>query len=220
MSSEINQANPPSINPNVDNDILLLREAIANKSGDQAIVKLFLKFRPQLKRVVEFRMDSRIRSRADADDVLQDTFLVVKDRFTEFVEAPGVSLFIWLRQHTLQVLIEFQRLHFRKKRTVEREERLQLPINFSGTSKLIARELIGQLTSPSQAAIKNQELEQLNESLESMGETDREILAMRHFEQLTNNEVAQILNIKPAASSNRYVRALTRLGELMTQLEK
>ncbi|MDB4793989.1 sigma-70 family RNA polymerase sigma factor [Pirellulaceae bacterium] len=220
MSSEINQANPPSVNRNVDNDILLLREAIASKSGDQAIVKLFLKFRPQLKRVVEFRMDSRIRSRADADDVLQEAFLIVKDRFTEFVEAPGVSLFIWLRQHTLQVLIEFQRRHFRKKRTVEREERLQLPVTFSGTSKLIARELIGQLTSPSQAAIKNQELEQLNESLESMGETDREILAMRHFEQLTNNEVAQILNIKPAASSNRYVRALTRLGELMTQLEK
>ena len=80
----------------------------------QAIVKLFLKFRPQLKRVVEFRMDSRIRSRADADDVLQEAFLIVKDRFTEFVEAPGVSLFIWLRQHTLQVLIEFQRRHFRK----------------------------------------------------------------------------------------------------------
>ena len=116
--------------------------------------------------------------------------------------------------------MELQRRHCRQKRTVEREERLQLPATFSGTSKLIARELIGQLTSPSQAAIKNQELEQLNESLESIGETDREILAMRHFEQLTNNEVAQILNIKPAASSNRYVRALTRLGELMTQLEK
>ena len=84
----------------------------------------------------------------------------------------------------------------------------------------MARELIGQLTSPSEAAIKAEELERMHAALESMNETDREILALRHFEQLSNADVAQIIGIKPAAASNRYIRAITKLGEIMERFER
>lgn len=206
---------------NVDDDILFLRENSVNDREEKGIATIFSKFRPQLERVVEFRMDSRVRSRIDANDVLQETFIDVKARYRSFIESPGVSLFVWFRQLTLQVLIEFQRRHFRQKRTVQKEVRLNVPqVDQSDTSQLIARELVGHLTSPSQAAIKAEELEQLNKALESMSETDREILALRHFEQLSNNEVAEIIGIKPAAASNRYVRAITKLGEIMERFER
>lgn len=206
---------------NVDDDILFLRENSVKDRQEKGIATIFSKFRPQLERVVEFRMDSRVRSRIDANDVLQETFIDVKARYRSFIESPGVSLFVWFRQLTLQVLIEFQRRHFRQKRTVQKEVRLNVPqVDQSDTSQLIARELVGHLTSPSQAAIKAEELEQLNKALESMSETDREILALRHFEQLSNNEVAEIIGIKPAAASNRYVRAITKLGEIMERFER
>ena len=206
---------------NVDEDILFLRDRSPHDPQDESIATVFSKFRPQLERIVEFRMDSRIRSRVDAQDVLQEVFLNAKSRYRSFIEKPAVSLFVWLRQLTLQVLIEFQRAHFRKKRTVQKEIPINLPaVDQSDTSQLLARELVGQLTSPSQAAIKAEEIDQLNAALESMGETDREILALRHFEQLSNSEVAEIIGIKPAAASNRYVRAVTKLGEIMDRLER
>ena len=205
---------------NVDEDIVFLRQRNGSDNGDDRIAKVFSRFKPQLERIIEFRMDTRIQTRVDTNDVLQETFLVVKSRYPGFIEKPAVSLFVWFRQLTLQVLIEFQRRHFRKKRTVEKEVRLNIPAgDQTDTSQLIARELAAQLTSPSQAAIKAEELEQLNLALDNMNETDREILALRHFEQLSNNEVAEIIGIKPAAASNRYVRAITRLGVIMEKLE-
>ena len=60
----------------------------------------------------------------------------------------------------------------------------------------------------------------MHAALESMNETDREILALRHFEQLSNADVAQIIGIKPAAASNRYIRAITKLGEIMERFER
>lgn len=206
---------------NVDQDIILLRQSIEQDEGDSRIAEIFSRFRHQLERVVDFRMDPRIRPRVDSNDVLQEAFLDIKSRYREFVRAPGVSLFVWFRQVTLQVLIEFQRRHFRQKRDVQKEIRLNLPaIDQSDASQMMARELAGQLTSPSQAAIKAEELERLQQALESMNETDREILALRHFEQLSNSEVAEIIGIKPAAASNRYVRAIAKLGEIMERLEK
>lgn len=206
---------------NVDEDILYLRDCLADNHEDEGIASVFSRFKPQLERVVDFRMDSRIRARVDANDVLQEAFLDVKNRYAEFVKSPTVSLFVWFRQLTLQVLIEFQRRHFRQKRTVQKEIRIHAAnVDQSDTSQLIARELVGQLTSPSQAAIKAEELDKLNHALETMSETDREILALRHFEQLSNSEVAEIIGIKPAAASNRYVRAITKLGEIMERLER
>lgn len=209
------------IESHVDEDIQSLRQAGDTLAADELLGSVFGKFQSQLERVVEFRMDPRIRARVDPTDVIQEAFLDVKARYREFIQAPQVSLFVWLRKLTLQVLVDFQRRHFRQKRSVQKEIPLGAPPDGPGdTSQQIAREIVGQLTSPSQAAIKAEEIEQLHQALESMSPTDREILALRHFEQLSNSEVAEIIGIKPAAASNRYIRAITRLGEIMEQLER
>lgn len=206
---------------NVDDDITLLRRDAEVDLDDENVASIFLKYRHQLERMIEFRIDQRIRSRIDAHDVLQESFLEIKNRYREFIVNPGVSFFVWIRKITYQVLIDSQRRHFRQKRGVQNEVQLaNVGNDMSDASQLMARELIGQLTSPSEAAIKAEELERMHAALESMNETDREILALRHFEQLSNADVAQIIGIKPAAASNRYIRAITKLGEIMERFER
>jgi RNA polymerase sigma-70 factor (ECF subfamily) len=75
--------------------------------------------------------------------------------------------------------------------------------------------LLGHLTSPSQAALREELSNQLQASLQTMNEIDREVLALRHFEQLSNKETAQILGISDQASSDRYMRALARLRNVL-----
>ena len=206
---------------NVDDDITLLRRDAEVDLDDENVASIFLKYRHQLERMIEFRIDQRIRSRIDAHDILQESFLEIKNRYREFIVNPGVSFFVWIRKITYQVLIDSQRRHFRQKRGVQNEVQLaNIGNDMSDASQLMARELIGQLTSPSEAAIKAEELERMHAALESMNETDREILALRHFEQLSNADVAQIIGIKPAAASNRYIRAITKLGEIMERFER
>ena len=79
------------------------------------------------------------------------------------------------------------------------------------TSLSLAQQLVAELTSPSQAAMREERLSVLREAIDGMDEIDREILALRHFEQLSNAEVAEILELKKTAASNRYIRALKRL---------
>lgn len=206
---------------NVDDDITLLRRDAEVDLDDENVASIFLKYRHQLERMIEFRIDQRIRSRIDSHDILQESFLEIKNRYREFIVNPGVSFFVWIRKITYQVLIDSQRRHFRQKRGVQNEVQLaNVGNDMSDASQLMARELIGQLTSPSEAAIKAEELERMHAALESMNETDREILALRHFEQLSNADVAQIIGIKPAAASNRYIRAITKLGEIMERFER
>ncbi|MFN7290950.1 MAG: sigma factor-like helix-turn-helix DNA-binding protein, partial [Pirellula sp.] len=86
------------------------------------------------------------------------------------------------------------------------------------SSLSIAHYLIDDVTSPSLAVVRSEDLEQLPQALDAMNEIDREVLAMRHFEQLSNAEVAEALELTPTAASNRYIRAVTRLGEIMKTL--
>jgi RNA polymerase sigma-70 factor (ECF subfamily) len=130
----------------------------------------------------------------------------------------GVTLFVWMRQKTIQTLVDLQRSHFREKRDVMKESR-DLDFENGQTSSLsIARYLIDDITSPSLAAARSEDLDQLHQALDSMNEIDREVLAMRHFEQLSNTEVAEALGLTTTAASNRYIRAVTRLGEILKAL--
>lgn len=209
--------NPDSMdkimNGNPDNELSLLREG-----GLTALASLFSSYRDRLERIVGFRLDSRIRGRVDAADILQDVYLAVSDRLPSYLESPDVSFFVWLRQQTLQTLIDVHRREFRQKRDVKREIHFASAGPSGGTSLSIARFLIDQVTSPSQIAVKAEEMQWLQEALNSMNEVDREVLALRHFEQLGNNQVAEILSLTPTAASNRYLRAATRLSEILQRL--
>ncbi len=196
-----------------DDERRMLRE-----DGHTALASLFSTYHGRLEKIIRFRLDPRIRSRIDAVDVLQEAYLETSDRLQSFLESTDVSFFVWLRQQTLQTLVDVQRRQFRQKRDVNREIRFASTGTSDGTSLSIAQFLIDQLTSPSQVVVNAEEMQWLQEALNSMNGVDREILALRHFEQLTNNQVAEILGLTPTAASNRYLRAAARLSEILQRL--
>lgn len=185
--------------------------------GETAVSQLFARYAERLERLVEFRLDARIRSRVDPADVLQEAFIEIARRINDYLASPEVSFFVWIRQITLQTLIGVQRRHFGQKRDPKQE--VAFPNNGSdATSYSIAQAICAQQTSPSRAAMRAEEIQQLHAALAEMDETDREVLALRHFEHLGNNEVAEALGLTATAASNRYVRAMTRLTEIMQRM--
>ena len=187
------------------------------EGGGDALAGLFSEYRPRLERMVEFRLDPLLRGRVESADVLQEAYIEIARRVGDYTADPGVSFFVWVRQLTYQTLIGIHRRHFREKRDPNLEVRLGQRPTSSNTSDSIARVLIDQHTSPSQAAARAEEVAVLRAALESMDEIDREVLALRHFEQIGNNEVAEILDLSVTAASNRYIRAMTRLGEILAR---
>lgn len=187
--------------------------------GEAELAQLYSECRPRLELMVEFRLDPRLRRRIDSADILQEAFLSIAKRLPEFLHAPDVSVFVWFRRLTLQTLVDTHRRHFRDKRSVGKEVKLRTSNANDATSYSIAFSLLDHQASPSKAAVAAEEIDQLRQSLESMDEVDREVLALRHFEHLTNNETAEALGLSITAASNRYVRAMARLTELMTSIK-
>ena len=184
-------------------------------SGDEnKIAEVFSQYEEKLQRMVRFRLDRRLYGRVDTADVMQDVWMEASRRIEDYTSNPAVPFFIWVRQIAWQLIIDLHRRHLgAQKRNVSQE--VSLAKSGVGTSISIAAQLVGDLTSPSQAAIREERLVQLREALESMDEIDREVLALRHFEELSNNEVAEVLGLQKTAASNRYVRALKRLKSIL-----
>jgi RNA polymerase sigma-70 factor, ECF subfamily len=200
-----------------ENLSLLLKKL---KSGDrEAFAQLFSAQRPRLWRTVHFRLDCRLQSRVDSDDVLQEAYLWAAEHLGHFAGDSLTSFYIWLRMTVLQTMIVVHRRHLgAQMRDAEREVSLHGTYLPQATSVSLAIQLSGRLTSPSQAAIRDEAAEQLRQVLEQMDAVDREVLALRHFEQLTNSEVAEALDIQEKAASIRYVRAIRRLKDILSQL--
>ncbi len=185
------------------------------KSGDaDAIAEVFSHHRDKLQRMVRFRLDRRLYGRVDTADVLQDVWLETSRRIEDYTSNPAVPFFVWVRQLAYQIIIDLHRRHLgAQKRNVSQE--VSLGKSNCDTSVSIATQLAGNLTSPSNVAMRGERLTRLREALDGMDEVDREVLALRHFEELGNNEVAEILGIQKTAASNRYVRALKRLKQVL-----
>lgn len=188
-------------------------------AGDErAFAEAFAQHRERLWRMVHFRLDRRLQGRVDADDVLQEAYLDGVKRLHHLAESQPISLFVWLRLITGQTLIDVHRRHLgAKMRDAEREESIQQRLS-EGTSVSLSFHLLAHLTSPSQAAAKAELTALVEEALGGMSDTDREVLALRHFEELTNSEVAEVLGIERKAASIRYVRALARLKTVLQQI--
>lgn len=192
--------------------------AILAQGGQKALADLLAIHQEKLERIVAFRLAPILRSRVDPADVLQEAYFEISRRIHEFIDGSPVSFFVWIRQKTIQTLIDIHRSHTREKRDAHREMPLASAPYGHTTSISIARFLLDDITSPSQAAVREEEIQQFQSALESMNETDREVIAMRHFEHLNNQQVAEVLGISPTAASNRYVRAAAKLSEILTQL--
>jgi RNA polymerase sigma-70 factor (ECF subfamily) len=195
----------------------LLRRA---KEGDsQSLAELFGIYRERLKRMVRLRLDHRLQGRIDLSDVLQEAYLDLARRAPEYFAESTMPFFLWLRLLTGQRLLAIHRRHFgTKMRNVGQEVALRNGAMPQATSASLAAQLLGRLTSPSLAAMRAEMQLRLQEALNSMDPIDREVLVLRHFEELTNIETAEVLGLQKTAASNRYVRALKRLRGILESI--
>lgn len=191
------------------------------RDGEQALARFFAESRDRLKKIVQFRLDYRLKGRVSESDIIQDTYVRAAKRLDGFLEKPDMPFFVWLRLEIQQRLAEIHRFHFNaEKRDVRKEVALPKPQQVPGqTSLAIAAHLVAQLTSPSQVYHRAEQIAQLETALNTMNEVDREVIALRHFEELSNIETAQVLGIEAPAASKRYFRALKRLREIMESVK-
>lgn len=196
-------------------DELLLRVQMGDS---EAFVDLFASYRGRLKQLLEVRMDHRLRAREDASDVLQEVFIDARKRLSHYLNKPELSFYVWLRQVATQRLIDIHRRHVKAEK---RDVRQEVSIDRSqptATSTSIARLLVDSIASPSQLAMRAEMMVHIERALNEMDDIDREVLILRHFEELKNHEVAEILDLKETAASNRYVRALARLRDALADI--
>jgi RNA polymerase sigma-70 factor (ECF subfamily) len=187
-------------------------------AGDaEALGRLFSLHRERLRRMVNMRLDTRLQGRLDPSDVLQEAYLEFANSLDKYARNPAIPLFLWLRLLTGRKL---QALHRRHLGTQLRDAGRELSLHGGAlpqaSSVSLAAQLLGRLTTPSAAAARAELQLRVQEALNGMDVLDREVLALRHFEQLSNAEAAQVLEISEAAASNRYVRALRRIKKLLT----
>ena len=190
------------------------------RSGDRSAVGVLLEgHRVRLERMVRFRLDRRLRGRVDEADVVQDTFIEAARRIESYLEQPTISFFLWLRYLATKRLQALWREHLGvRKRDARREVSIVDGGYSEATSDALAAQLIGKLTTPSQAAMREEMKTRLTEALESMNPGDREIIALRHFEELAHAEAAQVLGIDESAASKRYLRAIKRLKGILDRI--
>jgi RNA polymerase sigma-70 factor (ECF subfamily) len=192
---------------------LLLRAA----AGDpEAWRVLFDRDRNRLRRMVAVRLDRRLQGRVDPSDVIQDAHIEAMTRLPEYLRQPTLPFFLWLRLIVGQRLMLLHRRHLgTQARDACREIGLYHGALPEATSAALAARLLGHLTRPSEAAVRTERKIRVQTALNAMDALDREILALRHFEQLSNGEVAQALGLSASAASKRYVRAVHRLREIL-----
>jgi RNA polymerase sigma-70 factor (ECF subfamily) len=195
----------------------LLRRAAAG--DEQAFQDLFGRYRDRLKRMVHLRLNRRLQGRVDDSDVLQEAYLDVSRRLPEYLANPTLPFFLWLRHLAGLKLAEVHRRHLGTQlRDADREVTLHRGGLPEADSVSLANQLLGKLTTPSQAAIKAETRLFVQEALNSMDPVDREVLALKHFEQLSTSEIAQVLGLSKAGAGSRYLRAIKRLREILERM--
>jgi RNA polymerase sigma-70 factor (ECF subfamily) len=196
-----------------DSEHLLRRAA----SGDQAaLAALWQRHRARLRQMVRLRLDRRLQGRVDPSDVLQEAYLDLATRLDDYARDRPMPTYLWLRLVTGQRLAQVHRQHLGAAlRDAGREVSLYRGALPAASSASLAAQLLGRLTTASQAAVRAERQLQLQAVLNGMEAMDREILALRHFEGLTNGESAAVLGLSKTAANNRYIRALGRLRDLL-----
>jgi RNA polymerase sigma-70 factor, ECF subfamily len=175
--------------------------------------------RQRLRRMVAFRLDHRLQGRVDPSDVVQDAYLEAWRELRSYLEHPALPFYLWLRGIAGNTLRELHRHHLG---TQMRDPRREVSIHGGAlaetTTGALAERLLGDLSGASGELVRAEIQLRLRDALDTMDPLDREVLALRHFEQLSPAETASVLGIKEAAAGMRYVRALRRLKEILTNL--
>jgi RNA polymerase sigma-70 factor, ECF subfamily len=207
----------PRLNADTDSGSAeLARIAAGDAEAWQALVA---RHHDRLRRMIVLRLHPGLQGRVDPSDVLQDTYLEAARRLPEYVRDPAMPLFLWLRLLAVTRLNKLHRRHLgAQMRDAGREVSLFRGAMPAASSAALAAHLLGRECRPSEAAVRAERRLALQEAINELDPIDREVLALRHFEQLTTIEVARVLDISPAAASKRYVRALVRLKDVLGRL--
>ena len=188
----------------------------AAQGDGQVLGTLLARHRNRLRRMVALRMDRRLQGRIDPSDVIQEAYLEASARLAEYLRNPSMPFFLWLRFLAGQKLVTLHRHHLGvRMRDAGQQVALDHGPLPEASSAALAAQLLGHETRPSEAAIRAEMKARVQEALDGMGPLDREVLALRHFEQLSRAEIAQVLNISEAAAGKRYIRALERLKQVL-----
>ena len=191
----------------------------ARAGNKEALSALFSRHRPRLRRMVELRLDRRLQARIDASDVIQEAYVEVVIRLNEYLIAPSYPLFLWLRLIVGERLLKLHRHHLgTQMRDAGLEVSLYRGALPEASSAALAAQLLGQHTSPTQAAVRAERMIRLQEALNTLDAMDREVLSLRHFEELSLAETALSLGIEESAAAKRYIRALKRLKATLANM--
>lgn len=187
----------------------LLQQVRDGEAG--ALDRLFARHRSYLHRMIDLRLDPALRPRVDPSDVVQEAHLEANRRIGGYLEQPPLSFRLWLRQIAYDRLLMLRRRHLgAARRTVERE--VALP---DQSSLVLARQLLAADASPLEETVQRELAERVRNAMLALAESDREILLLRNYEGLSNQEVAQVLQLTASNASQRYGRALLRLRQLL-----
>jgi RNA polymerase sigma-70 factor (ECF subfamily) len=213
FSSEVGTPMPELLDENIDR----LRLAARGDAGSwEAIVSAS---RQRLRRMVAVRLDCRLKGRIDPSDVLQDVYLQAWKGLEAYVRLPAMPFFHWLRGIAGNTLRELHRHHLgTRMRDPRREVSIGGGAVCDSTTTALATGLIDSLTRASAVAMRLELKLRIEDTLDAMDPLDREVLALRHFEQLSPIETAEALGIKENAAAMRYMRALRRLKEILSTL--
>ncbi len=199
-----------------DTTLELLRRAIDGDS--EALDEALSVHREQLKRMVRLRLNQLLRARVDESDVVQEVLLDASGRLQDYVSDPSVPYYLWLRQIAGRKLIDLHRRHLgAEKRDAALEVSLHAGAYPAASSASLAAQLLGKQTSPSQGAMRAEQRIRVEEALDALDPLDREVLALRHYEQLSNMEVATVLEIGRSTASSRYLRALKKVKDILEE---
>lgn len=197
--------------PNTDETLLLLQGARLGEST--AVNALLERHRDALRRMIRARMDQRLTQRIDASDVVQDVLFEASRRLTDYIRDPKLPFQLWLRQIAQDRIIDMHRRHrTAARRSLDREQALDACWNEQSSLDLAAQLQDPEVT-PAAAALQHELQQQFLDALDQLEPDDREILVMRHLEQLSNSEAAELLGLSASAAGMRHLRALRRLRE-------
>ncbi len=207
---------PRSIWPDSTETQALL--AAAREGNAAAAGQLLDRHRDALRRMIAMRLDQRIRRRVDASDVVQEVLVDANRRLADYLENPAMPFHLWLRQMARDRLIDAHRRHrVSAKRSVDREQAIAVGGDMDRSTLELAAQLRDDQMTPAAAATMHELQARFEAALSEINDQDREIILMRHYEHLTNQEVAQSLELSEPAASMRYLRAIRRLRVILAE---
>jgi len=191
--------------------------AQAGKGQPQAEDELLALFREPLRRAVELRLDPALARREDPSDIVQKVLFDAHRRLADYLKEPKMPFHLWLRHMAQDRIIDTYRRHKEAaRRSIDHEQPQQPPAWASQSSVQLLGQLVDHERTPASAALQQELQQKLQEVLQSLDEMDREVILMRYYEQLSNQEIAAALGLTEAAASMRHLRALRRLKDALT----